>query len=227
MSYSPLDAEALSAIALSLKVSLTSTLLVLLTGVPLAYLLSWRRSLKLLELLLMLPVVLSPTVVGYILLMILGRRGPVGELIYRITGGTILFTWYAAVAAAYVVSLPLFVKAAQSAFSSVKREYIEISYTLGRGRLYTFFRVVLPLSRRGIVAGCTLSFARALGEFGATLMVAGNIPHKTATIPIEIYSSVSSGNFHRANLLVLITVAVSLTLLGIVNIWGQGDTGRY
>jgi molybdate transport system permease protein len=148
---------------------------------------------------------------------ILGKNGVLGSLIYRIFGQTILFTWYAAVIASGVAAFPLFVKTAQAAFSSVDDEYIYVSYTLGRGKLYTFFKIVLPLSKPGIIAGSILAFARAFGEFGATLVIAGNIPMKTTTIPIEIYNAVSSAQFQKANILVIITALISCGVLLVVN----------
>lgn len=213
------DREALFAIKLSLKVSLISTMLVVLIGTPLAYIFarSRFRMKGLLETLFMLPVVFAPTVTGYLLLLVIGRRGPLGKLIHELFGSTILFTWHAAVLAAFVASFPLFFKTVKAAFEGVDPEYIFVSYTLGRGRLYTFFRVVLPMAKPGILAGTGLAFARSFGEFGITLMLAGNIPFKTTTLPIEIYNAVSEGQFHRANLLAAIAAAVSVSLLILIN----------
>ncbi len=214
-----LTEESLFAVKLSVKTAVCSTAFVVLFGIPLAYLLA-RSEFKLkraVELIIMLPIVFAPTVTGYILLVILGKHGIVGSLIYKFFGRTILFSWFATVIASFVASFPLFVKTAQAAFRSVDEEYINVSYTLGRGKLYTFFNVSLPLSRAGITAGAMLAFARAFGEFGITLMIAGNIPFKTTTIPIEIYNAVSSAQFERANLLVLISAVVSLSMLFAVN----------
>ncbi len=214
-----LNEESIFAIKLSVKVATYSTILVVLLGTPIAYFLA-RKEFKLkqvVELIIMLPIVFAPTVTGYILLIILGKHGIIGSLIYKLFGKTVLFTWYATIIASFIASFPLFVKTAQATFQNIDPEYINVSYTLGRGKLYTFFKIVLPLSRTGIIAGSMLAFARAFGEFGTTLMIAGNIPFKTNTIAIEIYNAVSSAQFERANFLVLISALVSLGMLFMVN----------
>ena len=213
-----IDREAIFAILLSLKVSIIATLIVLLLGIPVAYILA-KSSFKfksLLNVFVMLPLVFSPTITGYILLVLLGRYGPIGRIIYGIFGKTILFTWYAAVVASSVAAFPLFVKTVEGIFLNVDEDLIHVSYTLGRGKIYTFLKVLIPLSKPGIIAGTVLAFARAFGEFGATLMIAGNIPMKTATIPIEIYNAVSSGQFKKANLLVVVSAVISCGLLILV-----------
>jgi molybdate transport system permease protein len=129
----------------------------------------------------------------------------------------IVFTWYGAVLASFIVSFPIFVKSARASIESVDRNLIYASYTLGKSSLETFFKVVLPLAKGGIIAGIVLSFARALGEFGATLMIAGNIPFRTNTIPIEIYDAVSSGDFEKANVLTLIVTLISVTVIFVIN----------
>ncbi|WP_068548618.1 molybdate ABC transporter permease subunit [Thermosulfidibacter takaii] len=213
------DRELLFSIGLSLKVATVATVLVVFLGVPMAYVLAKKEFplKRAVELTVMLPLVFSPTVTGYILLLLLGKRGVIGALIYRVFGKTILFTWYAAVVASVVAAMPLFVKTAQAAFAGVDDEYIYVSYTLGRGKLYTFFKIVLPLSKHGVIAGTVLAFARAMGEFGATLMLAGNIPMKTTTIPIEIYNAVSSAQFEKANVLLVVTAVISCGVLLMVN----------
>ena len=131
---------------------------------------------------------------------------------------------YGAVVASSVAAFPIFVKTAKSAIEAVERNLIYAAFTLGKSELETFFRVVLPVAKRGIVAGLVLSFARAIGEFGATLMLAGNIPFKTNTIPIEIYSAVSDGNFERANLLTVVVAVLSLGIIFAVNRLSQRGT---
>ncbi len=210
-----LDPEALFSIKLSLKVATVSTVLIFLTGLPIAYVLAEKEfpMKNLLDALITLPLVFPPTVTGYLLLLILGKNGFIGEILYRFFKTGIVFTWYGAVVASSVAAFPIFVKTARSSIEAVEKNLIYAAFTLGKGELETFFRVVLPIAKRGIVAGLVLSFARAIGEFGATLMLAGNIPFKTNTIPIEIYSAVSDGNFERANLL---TVVIALLSLGII-----------
>ncbi len=218
-----MDPQALFSITLSLKVATTATLAVTLTGIPLAYLLARKEfpGKHLLDALVTLPLIFPPTVTGYLLLLLLGRRGPVGNLLYKLGGISILFTWYAAVVASGVAALPLMVKSAKAAMEAVDPRLIMASYTLGKGERATFFRVILPLARGGIVAGIVVAFARAMGEFGATLMLAGNIPFKTNTIPLEIYSAVSSARFYRANLLVVVTTLISLGVIYTVNRLGH------
>ncbi|SMO33156.1 molybdate transport system permease protein [Balnearium lithotrophicum] len=214
-----LDPEALFSIKLSMKVASLSTLLVFTFGLPLSYIFATKEfPLKnLLDALMTLPVVLTPTVTGYILLLIFGKNGIVGKFIYELFKTGIVFTWYGAVLASFVVSFPLFVKSARASIESVDRNLIYASYTLGKSGLETFFKVVLPLAKEGIIAGIVLSFARALGEFGATLMIAGNIPFRTNTIPIEIYDAVSSGDFEKANVLTLIVTLISVTVIFVIN----------
>ncbi len=214
-----IDPQALFSIELSLKVASVSTALILLTGLPLSYFMATRNfHLKgTVDALLTLPLVFPPTVTGYILLLLLGKNGLLGELIYRVFKSGIIFTWYGAVVASFIAAFPIFYKTARNSFEEIDRNLIFASYTLGKGEIETFLKVALPLAKGGVVAGAVLSFARALGEFGATLMVAGNIPFKTNTIPIEIYNSVSSGNFERANVLTLIVAVISVAILITVN----------
>ena len=190
---------------LSLQVAAVATVLIVLIGTSVAYLLARKdfRGKEFLDILLTLPLVLPPTVTGYYLILLAGRNGWVGKYIFDWTDWNIMFTWYAAVLASFVVALPLMLKTTRAAIESVDPNLINISYTLGHGELKTFFRVILPLSRKGMVAGTILSFARAMGEFGATLMVAGNIPGRTDTMPIAIYTSASSGDWSKANIMVI------------------------
>jgi molybdate transport system permease protein len=183
--------------------------------VPLAYLLARRRFVGkgIVDLLVTLPLVLPPTVTGYYLIVLLGRRGWLGAPLYQATGWSIAFTWYAAIVAATVMALPLMVRTARAAIESVNPEYEKAAYTLGRSEWRTALEVTLPLARRGLLAGLVLAFARALGEFGATLMLAGNIPGKTQTVPLAIYTAVQVGEEGQALTLVLILTAVSCVVL--------------
>lgn len=199
-------------LSLTLWIATISSLLVLCTGVIIAYIFARRdfHGKGLAELLVTLPLVLPPTVTGYLLVFLLGRNGLIGHLIFNALGTGIMFTWQAAVIAAYTVSLPLMVRTAQAAIESVDRELEYAAYILGRSETETALFITLPLAKRGIIAGLVLSFARAIGEFGATLMLAGNIPGKTNTMSISIYSAYQAGNDELAQRLVLILVFMSL-----------------
>jgi len=207
--------DTLDALALSLRVAVLATVVNALVGVPLAYLLARRRfaGKALLDLLVTLPLVLPPTVTGYYLIVLLGRRGWLGAPLYAATGWTIAFTWYAAVVAATVMALPLLVRTARAAIESVDRDLEKAAYTLGRSEWRTTLEVTLPLARNGILAGLVLAFARALGEFGATLMLAGNIPGKTATVPLAIYTAAQTGEQSTVLVLVAILTALSCVVL--------------
>jgi molybdate transport system permease protein len=207
------------ALRISLLVVSIATLLIATIGTAFAYLLAKRnfRGKDLLDALLTLPMVLPPTVTGYYLIVLLGRRGLIGEPIFRVTGLSVTFTWMAAVMASTVIALPLMIKAARAAIESVDPQYEICSYTLGKSESETFFRIILPLASRGIFAGIILSFARAFGEFGATLMLAGNIPGRTQTMPLAIYEAVASGEDEKARWLALILTGISITVVYITN----------
>lgn len=218
-----MDSSILFSLKLSLQVATAATFFVVLLGITIAYFLSMKRfrGRTLLDVLFTLPLVLPPTVTGYYLIIVFGRNGFIGRFIYDITGWTIMFTWYAAVLASFVVALPLMIKTASAAIEAVDRNMINASYTLGHSEFVTAFKVILPLSKRGIIAGAVLSFARAMGEFGATLMVAGNIPGKTDTMPLAIYTLASSGDWSAANLMVIF-----LTLLSGVFLYAANKLSR-
>lgn len=196
-----------------------ATVFVVLVGTGMAYVLARKRfkGKEILDILLTLPLVLPPTVIGYYLIILTGRNGLFGSFVYRWTGWSIMFTWYAAVLASFVVSLPLMIKTTRAAIESVDESLINASYTLGHSELTTAIKVILPLSKKGIIAGTVLAFARAMGEFGATLMVAGNIPGKTNTMPLAIYTSASSGEWANANLLVVFFTLISGLFIYIAN----------
>ena len=213
------------ALRLSLLVVSIATLIIAVAGTAFAYLLAKRtfRGKDLLDALLTLPMVLPPTVTGYYLIVLLGRRGILGQPIYHWTGWSVTFTWMAAVVASTVVAFPMMFKAARAAIESVDPQYEIMSYTLGKSEAETFFRVILPLAARGIVAGIVLSFARAFGEFGATLMIAGNIPGRTQTMPLAIYEAVASGEDEQARWLALILTGISVTVVYITNRLSRSD----
>lgn len=204
---------------LSVLIVSVTTVIVGVIGLAFAFLLAKRdfRGKELLDAILTMPLVLPPTVTGYYLIVLLGRRGLLGGYFYDLTGWTIAFTWQGAVVAAVVVSLPLMIKAARASIESVNPNYEIASYTLGKSEYETFFRVTLPLAKRGVFAGLVLSFARALGEFGATLMIAGNIPGKTQTMPLAIYEAVASGDERQARILALILTAISISAVYLTN----------
>ncbi|MEO8072954.1 MAG: molybdate ABC transporter permease subunit [Acidobacteriota bacterium] len=207
------------ALKLSLLIVSAATIIVGVSGLAFAYLLAKFdfKGKELLDAVLTMPLVLPPTVTGYYLIVLLGRNGIIGGFIYNLTGWTIVFTWQGAVVAATVVSLPLMIKAARASIESVNPNYEIASYTLGKSKIETFLRITLPLAKRGIFAGLVLSFARALGEFGATLMIAGNIPGKTQTMPLAIYEAVASGDDRRAQMLALILTAISIAAVYFTN----------
>ena len=204
----------LSALALSLEVALVATLATLPPGIALGWLLARRpiRGKALIETLTALPLVLPPTAVGYLLLRLLARDGPLGE---RTLGFDLdlLFTWKGAALASAVMSFPLVVRTARVAFEEVDPRLEAMARTLGLGPLATFVEVTLPLARRGLAAAAVLGYARALGEFGATILVAGNIPGRTQTLALAIFSDLQLGRDDDAMKLVGITVILAFAAL--------------
>ena len=217
-----MSGESLDALSLSLRVAVLATLANAIVGIPLAWALARRRfrGRALVDLLVTLPLVLPPTVTGYYLIVLLGRRGWLGAPLYSATGWTLAFTWYAAVVAATVMALPLLVRTARAAIESVEVDLEKAARTLGRSEWRVAWEVTLPLARNGILAGLVLAFARALGEFGATLMLAGNIPGRTQTVPLAIYTAVQTGETSDAVVLVAV-----LTLLSCVVLVAAGRLG--
>lgn len=214
-----MEGSVLFSVRLSLQVASVSTALIMLTGIPVAYFLARKnfRDKELLDVLCTLPLVLPPTVTGYYLILLFGRNGFIGRFIYEWTGWSIMFTWYAAVLASFIVALPLMIKTTRAAIESVDKNLINASYTLGHSEFDTALKVIFPLAKRGIVAGMVLSFARAMGEFGATLMLAGNLPGRTDTMPIAIYSLAGSGEWTKAHLMVALMTLISGVFLYIAN----------
>jgi len=213
------SAEALTALWLSVRVAVVATAANAALGIPLAYLLARRRfaGRGLLDLLVTLPLVLPPTVTGYYLIVLLGRRGWLGAPLYALTGWSVAFTWWAAVVAATVMAMPLIVRTARAAIESVNPAYEKAAFTLGRSEWRTALEVTLPLARKGLLAGLVLAFARALGEFGATLMLAGNIPGRTQTVPLAIYTAAQTGETGEALWLVVMLTALSGAVLVAAN----------
>lgn len=218
-----------SPVWISLATSVVATLITLVIGLAAA---AWRDrragpAMALIDGLFLLPLVLPPTVVGFFLLLLFGRRGPIGMLLEQL-GVTIVFSWPATVIAAAVVSFPLMYLTARAAFEQVDPHFLQAARTLGASEWRVFREVALPLAWPGVLAGTILSFARALGEFGATLMLAGNIPGRTATIPIAIYFAVEADDVRGAVAWCGVDVGISLALLGGLYYWthaqGPGRT---
>lgn len=213
------------ALALTLKVALWATALNLLLGVGIGYAMArWRfAGREVLDAVFTLPMVMPPTVLGYYLLVLIGSQGPIGAWLLQHFGIRLIFTWQGAVIAAMVVSFPLVFKGARAAFETVDTQLEDAARTLGIHEIAVFFRVSLPLAWRGILAGLLLSFARALGEFGATLMVAGSIPGRTQTLSIAVYEAVQAGQDDVANFLVGLT---SITCIAVLLAAGRLVPGR-
>ena len=200
---------------LTLKVAGVATLVSFLVGVILAFLVArsrfWGR--EGLDSLATLPLVMPPTVLGYYLIVVIGRHGWLGRWLQETWGISLIFTWQGAALAAAVVSLPLIYKSARAAFEGVDPHLENAARTLGLSEAGVFLRVSLPLAWRGILAGAMMAFARAMGEFGATLMVAGNLPGKTQTLSLAVYDAMQSGNDQAATVLVIIISTVCLGIL--------------
>ncbi|VDN48375.1 Molybdate ABC transporter permease subunit [Petrocella atlantisensis] len=204
---------------LSFRVAFTATMISFLFGLPIAYFLSkgHGKAVDFVDTLTNLPVVLPPTVLGYYLLVLLGRQSPLGAFLEDHFNARIVFTPTGAIIASTVVAIPYFIKASKTAFLEINEDYLNAARLLGRGELNIFITVVMPIAWRGIVAGLTMSFVRALGDFGTTLMVSGSIPNKTMTMPIAIYDALQAGNKEMANLLVLIMTSIAIIVLFTIN----------
>ena len=211
----------LEPVILSLKVASIATVFAFILGILFAYFLTKKRipGKSVWETLIILPMVLPPSIVGYLLLKVFGKRGPIGAFLLDTFGIQIVFTWVACVIAACVVALPLMYQNAKAAFQSVDETYELAAHTLGSGEWKTFWTVLFPLARPGIISGITLTFARAMGEFGATLMLAGNIEGQTQTIPTAIYYAVAPGKDEEAHTLVVVITLFSFAMIFILNAW--------
>jgi molybdate transport system permease protein len=208
-------AQAFIPLMLTLKVAGIATLLALVAGGGCGLLLARHRfaGRELIDALCTLPLVMPPTVLGYYLIVLIGRRGWIGSWLWDALGINLMFTWQGAVFASAIVAFPLVFKSARAAFEGVDTHLENAARTLGVSELGVFIRVTLPLAWRGVLAGTMLAFARAMGEFGATLMVAGNIPGKTQTLSLAVYDAVQAGQDDLANFLVLLTSVVVIAIL--------------
>lgn len=217
----------LDTLQITLQVAIVATLI----DVPLALLLSWLvvkkriRGAFLLDILASLPLAVPPVVVGYALLLLFGRNGPLGRLLDAALGWEVVFTWFAAALAAAIVSFPLAARAIMVAMEGVDERLERAARSLGAGPVRVAFTVTLPLAYRGILAGALLGFVRAVSEFGATIVVAGNIPGKTQTLPLAIYHNVQLGRDDHALTLVAISIALAVATLAIHN-WLLSRTNR-
>lgn len=214
----------ISPLWISLKTALIATIITFFLGIAAAYWMvgsvgKWK---SVVEAIFISPLILPPTVVGFLLLLLFGKNGPLGQLLLSLNF-SIVFTWYAAVIAATVVAFPLMYKTALGAFEQIDANLLRVARTLGASEWRIFWQITLPLAMPGILAGTTLAFARALGEFGATLMLAGNIPGQTQTIPMAIYFAVEAGAMNEAWVWVLVILSISLSAIIAVNFWRKGD----
>lgn len=205
-------------IFLSLKIAMISTIIVIITGSAISWLLARFNfpAKRLVEVLVNLPLVIPPSVLGYYLLLIFGRRGFIGYWLERVIGVRLIFHWTGGVLAAVVVSLPLFVNAIRPALANFDREIEGAAKVDGATNCQVFYKIILPLISKSLVAGIALTFARALGEFGTTLMLIGNIPGKTQTISLAIYEAVLSGEYGIANQLVLVMTFVAVGVMFLI-----------
>ena len=212
---------------ISLATSFCATGITMVAGLAAAVWRERRRApaIAVVDAIFLLPLVLPPTVVGFLLLLLFGRNGPVGKILLAL-GTSVVFSWPATVIAASVVAFPLMYVAARAALEQVDPQFYEAARTLGASEWRVFREVALPLAWPGILAGTILSFARALGEFGATLMLAGDIPGKTETIPIAIYFAVEADEFQRAAAWCAVDIAISITLLGGLYYWTHAQGSR-
>lgn len=213
-----------SPIILSVKVAFAAVFIVVVFAIPIATLMAKRRftGKAFVESILTLPLVLPPSVVGFVLLYLFGKNGPIGKLLGELFGVTVVFSLWGAIIAAAVVSFPMMYQSVKAAIESVDPQLERAARTLGAGELRVFFTITIPLAWNGVVAGFVLAFARSLGEFGATLMLAGNIPGKTSTMPLAIYFASESGNTQEAWILVGIMVLFSFLVIFGLNHWNKG-----
>lgn len=207
---------------ISIKITFTATLIIFFLGLFTAW---WMTNYRgrwqgLLDGILTLPLVLPPTVAGFGILLLIGKNGPIGNFL-NLFGVNIVFSWYAAVIAATVVAFPLMYKTSRGAFEQIDPNILNAARTLGVSEWKIFWKVTVPMAWPGIAAATALAFARSLGEFGATLMVAGSIPGKTQTIPIAIYFATQSGDMRIAVIWVSIIFAISLTVIVLMNYWNS------
>jgi len=207
---------------ISIKTATISTIITFFLGIIISY---WMSNFKgkskgLIDGLFTLPLILPPTVVGFFLLLICGKNGPVGKLL-ELFNTSLIFSWSATVLAAIVVSFPMMYRTTRSAFEQIDINILSAARTLGLSEFKIFYKIAMPLAMPGIIGGLVLSFARAMGEFGATLMIAGNIPGRTQTMPLAIFFAAEGGDMQKAMLWVIIIVTLSLFLILILNYWSE------
>lgn len=212
----------LSPLWISLKTALLSTFITFFLGIGISYLMAnfQGKSKGFIDGILTLPLILPPTVVGFFLLVICGKNGPLGKLLL-LFDKSLIFSWIATVIAATVVSFPMMYRTTRAAFEQIDVNILNAARTLGLSEFKIFYKVAIPLACPGIIGGLVLSFARAIGEFGATLMLAGNIPGKTQTMPLAIFFAVESGDMVTATIWVLSIVILSLILILVLNYWSE------
>ena len=211
---------------ISLKVALAATAVTFVLGLAAARLvMRMKRGKGLVDGLFSLPMVLPPTVVGFFLLLIFGARGLLGEALAK-AGLSVVFTWQGAVIAAAAVSFPITYRTARGALEQIDENVVNAARTLGMSERRIFFRILLPLARPGIAAGVILSFARALGEFGATMMLAGNVPGRTQTMSTAIYAAMQAGNREKAYIWAAIVMTISFAVMLLMNAWNERQRRR-
>ena len=216
----------LSPLWISFKVAFFATLITFVLGIAAARLvISMKRGKSLADGLFSLPMVLPPTVVGFFLLMIFGKNSLIGGALAS-AGFSVLFTWQGAVIAAAAVSFPIMYRTCRGALEQVDRNITDAARTLGMSERKIFFKIMIPMARPGIAAATILSFARALGEFGATMMLAGNIPGKTQTMSIAIYTAMQGGDREKAYIWVAIVMVISLVVILLMNLWNDRQSRR-
>lgn len=209
----------ISPLIISIKTALTSTIITFVFGILIAYKMTCYKGKyqSFIDTVLTLPLILPPTVVGFFLLIIIGKNGPIGILLEDLDIN-LIFTWSATVISAAVVSFPIMYRTSRGAFEQIDEDMISAARTLGLSNKKIFLRIIIPLAYPGIISAIVLSFARALGEFGATLMIAGNIPGKTQTMPIAIFFAVESGDMNQAMLWVLIIIGIASSVIVLSNL---------
>lgn len=212
---------------LSLIIAAESLCLVILLAIPLSLFMARYDfyGKEMIESLITLPLVLPPVVSGFALLLLLGKNGPMGKFLYDSFAIELIFTPQAAAIAATVVAFPLMYQSAKGAFQSIDTTFEDVARTLGASKYRVFFSITLPLAWPGILSGMVLSYARALGEFGATIMIAGNIPGKTQTIPTAIYFASESNNLETAGMYVLIISSITFSMIYSINLWSKKHNG--
>ena len=207
---------------ISLKTALLATIITFFIGIIVSYIMAnykgkWKG---LIDGIFTLPLILPPTVVGFFLLLIFGKNGFIGKILMNLNI-SIIFSWWATIISATVVAFPMMYRSSRAAFEQIDDNLISAARTLGLSEISIFYKIAIPLAWPGIIGGLILSFARALGEFGATLMIAGNIPGKTQTMPVAIFFAVEGGDMNKALMWVIILILISITMVLILNYWSE------